>query len=45
MGRFKYILSLGGLWDDLGPGVREVIIVLLVMIAISAAIFVANLIY
>src|SRR5262245_40230681 len=36
MGRFKYILSLGGLWHDLEPRVREVIIGLLVMIAISA---------
>jgi hypothetical protein len=44
MERFKSILLLGGLWDDLDPEVRGITIGLLVMIWISVVILVANLV-
>jgi hypothetical protein len=45
MGRFRKILSLGGLQDDLEPGVRWVTVGLLLMILIGIVILVTNLIF
>jgi hypothetical protein len=45
MERFKKILSLGGLQDDLDPGVRWVTAGLLLMILIGIVILVENLIF